>query len=67
MNLQYHRTHRNFGPVMARAARITIVEVDEPVVEPGSLDPDFIHTPGVFVDRLVAVPPDGIQEVPPGR
>ena len=66
-NLQYHRTQRNFGPVMARAARITIVEVDEPVVEPGSLDPDFIHTPGVFVDRLVAVPPDGIQEVPPGR
>jgi acyl CoA:acetate/3-ketoacid CoA transferase alpha subunit len=48
---------------MARAASITIVEVDEPVVDVGEIDPDFVHTPGVFVDRVVVVPPDGIQEV----
>ena len=64
-NLQYHRTQRNFGPVMARAARTTIVEADEPVVEEGDIDPDHIHTPGLFVDRIVVVPPDGIQEEPP--
>ena len=66
-NLQYHRTQRNFGPVMARAARVTIVEVDEPVVEEGDIDPDHVHTPGIFVNRIVVVPPDGIQEEPPER
>lgn len=63
-NLQFHRTQRNFGPIMARAARITIVEVDEPVVEAGAIDPDFVHTPGLFVDRVVVIPRDGIQETP---
>ncbi len=61
-NLQFHRTQRNFGSVMARAARTTIVEVDEPILEPGAIDPDSVHVPGVFVDRIVVVPPDGIQE-----
>ena len=61
-NVQYHRTQRNFGPVMARAAKVTIVEVDEPVVEPGEIDPDHVHTPGVFVNRIVVVPPDALQE-----
>jgi len=61
-NLQYHLTQRNFGPIMARAARITLVEVDEPIVEAGAIDPDAVHTPGIFVDRIVVVPPDGIQE-----
>ena len=64
-NLQFHRTQRNFGAVMARAARTTIVEVDEPVVEAGAIDPDHVHVPGIFVDRIVVVPPDGIQEEPP--
>ena len=61
-NLQYHRTQRNFGPIMARAARVTVAEVDDGIVEPGAIDPDAVHTPGIFVDRIVEVPPDGIQE-----
>ena len=52
---------------MARAARTAIVEVDEPIVEPGSIDPDYVHVPGIFVDRIVVVPPDGIQETPHNR
>ncbi len=66
-NLQFHRTQRNFGSVMARGAKTTIVEVDEPVVEPGAIDPDYVHVPGIFVDRIVVVPPDGIQEAPLNR
>ena len=61
-NLQYIYTQRNFGPVMARAARTTIVELDEPVVPAGAIDPNQVHTPGIFVDRMVVVPPDAIQE-----
>ena len=61
-NLQFHRTQRNFGPIMARAATITAAELDLPVEEPGAIDPDAVHTPGIFIDRLVVVPPDGIQE-----
>jgi 3-oxoadipate CoA-transferase alpha subunit len=56
-NLRYHRSQRNFGPVMATAARITIAEIDEPVVSAGSIDPDDVHTPGIYVHRLVQVPP----------
>src|SRR5690348_6093683 len=61
-NLQFHRSQRNFCPVMATAARITIAEVDEDIVAPGAIDPDQVHTPGVFVHRLVKVPPppDGL-------
>jgi len=51
-NLVYRRTARNFNPMMATAARITIAEVEE-IVPAGTLPPDGIHTPGVFVQRLV--------------
>jgi 3-oxoadipate CoA-transferase alpha subunit len=51
-NLVYRKTARNFGPVMATAARTTVVEVDD-VVEPGGLDPEAVVTPGIFVDRVV--------------
>ncbi|WP_439491406.1 CoA transferase subunit A [Blastomonas fulva] len=51
-NLVYRKTARNFNPVMATAGRITIAEVEE-LVEPGSLDPDCIHTPGIYVQRLI--------------
>ncbi len=57
-NLRFHRSQRNFGPVMATAARCTIVEVDDPIVPVGSIDPDDVHTPGIYVQRLVQVPPE---------
>jgi 3-oxoacid CoA-transferase subunit A len=50
-NLIYRRTARNFNPMMATAARITIAEVEE-LVEPGELDPDAIVTPGIYVKRI---------------
>ena len=61
-NLQFRLTQRNFNPIMAMAAGITIVEVESDIVEPGELDPDQIHVPGVYVDRLVKIPPDGIWD-----
>jgi 3-oxoacid CoA-transferase subunit A len=51
-NLVYRKTARNFNPVMATAAALTIAEVEE-LVEPGVLDPDHIVTPGIYVKRLV--------------
>lgn len=51
-NLIYRKTARNFNPMMATAGKITIAEVEE-LVGPGELDPDQIHTPGVFVQRIV--------------
>jgi 3-oxoacid CoA-transferase subunit A len=51
-NLVYRMTARNFNPIMATAARVTVAEVEE-LVEPGTLDPDHIVTPGIFVKRLV--------------
>jgi 3-oxoacid CoA-transferase subunit A len=51
-NLVYRRTARNFNPNMATAAKLTIAEVEE-LVPNGSLDPDQIHTPGIFVNRIV--------------
>lgn len=51
-NVIYNKTARNFNPVMATAAKITICEVEE-IVEIGQLDCDNIHTPGIFIDRLV--------------
>ena len=59
-NLQFRLTQRNFNPIMAMAAKTTLVEVENPIVLPGELDPDQVHTPGVYVDRLVWIPPDGI-------
>ena len=53
-NLVYRKTARNFGPVMATAAKVTIAQVDE-IVELGELDPEAIVTPGIFVKRLVEV------------
>ena len=50
-NLVYRKTARNFNPMMATAARITVAEVEH-LVSVGDLDPDRIHTPGIFVDRL---------------
>jgi 3-oxoacid CoA-transferase subunit A len=50
-NLVYHRTARNFNPVMATAARVTIAEV-ETLVEPGEIDPDHVITPGIFVQHI---------------
>jgi 3-oxoacid CoA-transferase subunit A len=51
-NLIYRRTARNFNPVMATAARVTIAEVEE-IVEPGAIDPDHIVTPGIFVKHIL--------------
>ena len=50
-NLVYKETARNFNPLMAMAGKITIAEVEE-LVEPGELDPNFIHTPGIYVHRI---------------
>ncbi|MDQ0304867.1 CoA transferase subunit A [Ancylobacter polymorphus] len=51
-NLVYRRAARNFNPNMATAAKVTVVEVEE-IVEAGSLDPEAIHTPGIYVDRII--------------
>ena len=51
-NLVYRKTARNFNPEMAMGARITIAEVEE-LVEPGALAPDEIHTPGIYVKRVL--------------
>lgn len=54
-NLRFYRTARNFNPLAAMAARVTIAEVDR-LVEVGELDPDDVHLPGIFVQRLIHVP-----------
>src|SRR3989449_5861959 len=54
-NLVYRKTARNFNPVMATAGRVTIAEVEH-LVEPGEIEPDHIHTPGIFVHRIVHYP-----------
>jgi len=51
-NLIYRKTARNFNPMMATAGDVTVAEVER-LVEPGSLDPDQIHTPGIFVQRII--------------
>jgi 3-oxoacid CoA-transferase subunit A len=51
-NLMFRKTARNFNPNMATAAKVTVVEVEE-IVPAGALDPDAIHTPGIYVDRIV--------------
>jgi 3-oxoacid CoA-transferase subunit A len=51
-NLIYRKTARNFNPIMATAAKMTVVEVEH-LVEPGGIDPDHIVTPGIYVDRIV--------------
>lgn len=54
-NLVFRKSARNFNPVMCKAAKVAIVEVEE-IVELGQLDPDQIHLPGIFVDRIVKGP-----------
>ena len=60
-NLVYRKTGRNFGPIMAGAAKLTVVEVTE-VVPLGGLDPETVVTPGIFVDRVVATTPHPQEE-----
>jgi len=60
-NLVYRKTARNFNPMMATAAKLTVAEVEH-LVEPGELDPDAIATPGVYVNRIVHVP-DALKRI----
>jgi len=53
-NLVFSRSARNFSPLAAMAGRVCIAQVEQ-LVEPGELDPDSVHLPGVFVDRVVVV------------
>jgi 3-oxoacid CoA-transferase subunit A len=54
-NARFHRTARNFSPLMATAATVTVLETDE-LVDVGAIDPDDVHLPGLFVHRIVHVP-----------
>jgi 3-oxoacid CoA-transferase subunit A len=54
-NARFHRTARNFSPLMAMAAAVTVLEADR-LVDVGAIDPDDVHLPGLFVDRIVHVP-----------
>jgi len=58
-NLQFRLTQRNFNPVMATAATVTIVEIEDKIVPVGDLDPDTIHVPGIYVDRMVLIKEEG--------
>jgi 3-oxoacid CoA-transferase subunit A len=60
-NLVYRRSARNFNPLAAMSGRVTIAEVEH-LVDPGELDPDEIHTPGVFVQRVVALTPEQVAD-----
>jgi 3-oxoacid CoA-transferase len=51
-NLVYRKTSRNFNPMIATCGKVTVAEVEE-LVEVGALDPDHIHTPGIYIDRIV--------------
>jgi 3-oxoacid CoA-transferase subunit A len=51
-NLQFRKTARNFNPVMATAAKVTVAEAEE-IVELGEINADCVHTPGIYVDRVV--------------
>ncbi len=54
-NVVYNKTARNFGPIMAMAAKVSIVQV-QTIIQPGGIDPEVVVSPGIFVDRVVAVP-----------
>src|SRR5438876_4658803 len=56
-NLRFRRAQRNFNPLMAMAARVTIVEVEEPILPRGAIDPDDVHLPGIYVHRLAKIAP----------
>jgi 3-oxoadipate CoA-transferase alpha subunit len=68
-NLQFHGSQRNFNPVMATAARTVIAEVEEAILPRGAIDPDQVHTSGLFVQRMVHIPapPEGFWPIPPKR
>ncbi|MBD5633216.1 MAG: CoA transferase subunit A, partial [Candidatus Eremiobacteraeota bacterium] len=57
-NLLYHKATRNFNPLCATAGRVTIAEVER-LVEPGEIDPQDVHTPGIFVQRVIVVGSEG--------
>jgi len=54
-NLVYRMTARNFNPIMATAAKVTVAEVEH-LVKPGHIDPDQVHTPGIYIQRILATP-----------
>src|SRR5579862_6983463 len=56
-NLLFRRSQRNFNPLMAMAAKVTIVEVEEDFLPRGAIDPDDVHLPGIYVHRMVKIPP----------
>jgi 3-oxoacid CoA-transferase subunit A len=62
-NLVFERAARNFNPVSAMSGRITIVEVEH-IVEVGEIDPDEVHLPGIYVDRIVQLTPEQAAELP---
>jgi 3-oxoacid CoA-transferase A subunit len=62
-NLIFRLAARNYNPIMAMAADCTIVEVEQPIVPAGELDPNQIHTPSVYVQRLAPIPSDGLFAV----
>lgn len=62
-NLVFDKSTRNFNPPAAMAGRITIAEVEQ-LVEPGEIDPDEVHLPGIYVDRVVLLTPEQATELP---
>ncbi|MFC1421148.1 CoA transferase subunit A [Streptacidiphilus cavernicola] len=62
-NLVFHKAAANFNPVVAMAGQITVAEVEE-LVEPGVIDPEHVHLPGVFVQRVVALTPQQAADKP---
>jgi 3-oxoadipate CoA-transferase alpha subunit len=61
-NLQFRRSARNFNPIMGMAAHTTIVEIEHEIVEVGTIDPDHVHLPGIYVSRIILIPPDGLTD-----
>jgi 3-oxoacid CoA-transferase subunit A len=65
-NLVYRGNYRSDQPMMAMAARVAIAEVEQ-IVEVGEIDPEHVVTPGIFIDRIVEIPPDGLGTPEKGR
>lgn len=62
-NLVFEKSAQNFNPLAAMAGRIAIAEVDE-LVEPGGIDPDDVHLPGIYIDRIVQLSPEDATDLP---
>ncbi len=62
-NLVFEKSARNFNPLAGMSGRITVAEVEE-IVEPGEIDPDQVHLPGIYVDRIVQLTPEQAIELP---